>query len=286
MKLKKILLSPVATVLAFVLAAGLLLFSTVGGARAALTYVSQNFQSQVDLYDIGVTLFENDEPVAWKNYGKGGNGTWTEGSSEQTRPTSTEATLLANLLAEGEKYPKLSHPYREELRVGNSGTINQYVRVTVYRYWADEMGNKRTDLDPGLIDLNTVNANVWLRDEGATTNERTVFYYSKLLHSGDITEPLSDTLTIDGHALKAKVKEEVLPDKSVKVTYDYDGVQFVLEARVDAVQENNAQAAVLSAWGSSVTVDENAGTLALSDSTPPASVGPAPAPTPEGEPNG
>ena len=58
-KAKKILTSPVTTIAAFVLAAGLLLFSSVGGARAALTYFSDDYSSDIRLEEIGVTLLEN-----------------------------------------------------------------------------------------------------------------------------------------------------------------------------------------------------------------------------------
>ena len=44
--------------------------------------------------------------------------------------------------------------YPEALSVKNSGTIDQYVRVMVYRYWVDKEGNKTTELSPELIDLN------------------------------------------------------------------------------------------------------------------------------------
>ena len=44
-------------------------------------------------------------------------------------------------------------------------------------------------------------------------------------------------------------------------SYDYDGAQFCIEAKVDAVQEHNAEDAVWSAWGKRVTVDN--GTLSL-----------------------
>ena len=41
-KVKKMITSPKVSVAAFVLAVGLLLFSSIGGARAALTYYSEN----------------------------------------------------------------------------------------------------------------------------------------------------------------------------------------------------------------------------------------------------
>ena len=42
--------------------------------------------------------------------------------------------------------------------------------------------------------------------------------------------------------------------KTITMTYDYDGVEFVLEIDVDAVQTHNAEDAVKSAWGVDVTV--------------------------------
>ena len=77
-KLKKILLSPATTIVAFALAAGLLLFSSVGGARAALTYFSETYSSRVQMYDIGVTLRENGQDVSWRNYGSRADGTWAQ----------------------------------------------------------------------------------------------------------------------------------------------------------------------------------------------------------------
>lgn len=41
----------------------------------------------------------------------------------------------------------------------------------------------------------------------------------------------------------------------IKTTYDYDGKQFRVEVEVDAVQDHNAEEAILSAWGRNVTVE-------------------------------
>jgi len=247
-RLKKFLLSPRATVLAFMVAAGLLLFSTVGGARAALTYFSETYSSRVQLSDIGVTLVENGSRVSWQNSGE-----------EQDAHT---GELLTKLLAEGEEL-RLSKPYEERITVSNSGTINQYIRVSLYRYWLDENGNKLQNLSPETIDLHLVNlGGDWLEDEAAATPERTVLYYSHLLRSGEESAPLSDTLSISGD-VAVQTAERTMADGTVQTVYEYNGAKFVLEARVDAVQENNAQAAALSAWGREVAVDEAAGTLSL-----------------------
>ena len=56
------------TILLFALAATLLIFSTAGSSRAALTYFSSTYGAQVELQDIGITLEENDAPVDTRNY--------------------------------------------------------------------------------------------------------------------------------------------------------------------------------------------------------------------------
>lgn len=48
---------------------------------------------------------------------------------------------------------------------------------------------------------------------------------------------------------------------TITVTYEYDGARFCIEAKVDGVQEHNAQDAIWSAWGRRVTIDN--GVLSL-----------------------
>lgn len=142
-KIKKFITSPAGTMGAFALAVGLLASSSVGGARAALTYYSETYTSRVQMYDIGVTLLENDKEISWRNYdSRKDNGSWLE----------EKGVLLENMVPEGEKF-KIGVWYPEELKVMNSGTINQYVRVSLYKYWLDENGEKVQTLTPDLIDL-------------------------------------------------------------------------------------------------------------------------------------
>ena len=54
-----------------------------------------------------------------------------------------------------------------------------------------------------------------------------------------------------GRDLNAKEGDTIT---KITTAYDYDGVQFCLEVTADAVQDHNAQAAILSAWGRNVTV--------------------------------
>lgn len=236
-KWKKILTSPITTAVAFAVAVGLLLFSSVGGARAALTYFSDDYETAIQLHEIGVTLVENG--------------------------TAVEGELLAGLLKEGEEL-KLGTAYPEGLSVSNNGVINEYVRVSIHKYWLDENGEKIVTLSPDLIGLNLVNLDTdWLLDEEASTEERTVLYYNKLLTSGSTTALFADQLTIDGSVANhvSETRKTSGPDGkyvTVTTTYEYDGARFCIEAKVDAVQEHNAQDAIWSAWGRKVTVNNGA----------------------------
>ena len=252
-KLKRFITSPAGTIGAFALAAGLLMFSSVGGARAALTYYSETYTSRVQMYDIGVTLLENDKEVSWRNYdSRKDNGSWLE----------EKGKLLSDMVPEGEKF-KVGAWYPEELKVLNSGTINQYIRVSVYKYWLDKNGKKVQTLAPDLIDLELQTDNGWMIDEESSTDERTILYYSRVLESGQESPVFADRLKID-QSVTAKVTqttEKTAKGTKITTTYDYDGVQFCIEATVDAVQEHNVVDAAWSAWGRKITVDN--GVLSL-----------------------
>ena len=252
-KIKRWITSPQATAAAFILAVVLLMFSSVGGARAALTYYSENYATRVQMDNIGVSLLENGRKISWRDYGRDSNGTWEENTG----------ALLEQMLAEGETL-KIGKRYAEELAVSNSGTIGQYVRVSVYKYWLDKNGNKMRDLSPDLIRLNLANVgSEWLVDESASTPERTVLYYSKMLGTGETSPVFADSLAIDDMIASKVTQTEEKKGGYTKIStvYDYDGVQFCLEAKVDAVQEHNAEDAIWSAWGRRVSVTN--GTLSL-----------------------
>lgn len=80
--------------------------------------------------------------------------------------------------------------YDEALTVQNSGSIDTFVRVILTKSWTDADGNKNTRLSPDLIDLNLLTDNGWVIDESATTRERTVLYYTRLLPAGERTPQL------------------------------------------------------------------------------------------------
>ncbi len=247
-KIRKCIASPKVSFAAFGLAVLLLLFSSIGGAQAALTYYSETYSSRVQMYNIGVTLVENGNNISWRDYTSSSDGSW----NEQT------GALLTNMLPEGESL-KPGKKYAEKLSILNSGTIHQYVRVSIYKYWLDANGNKMRELSPDLIGLNLVNiGDAWILDQEASTPERTVLYYSKLLKSGKTTPLFADSLTIDGMIATKVTQTQSTQNGYTTITtvYDYDGVQFCVEAKVDAVQEHNAQDAIWSAWGRRVSVSD------------------------------
>ena len=237
---KRLLRSPITTIVLFVLAAALLLVSTIGGARAALTYYSDNYTSRVQMYDIGVTLVENGQDISWRNYDSKADGTWDI----------QESNLLSGMLEN--QSLQLGRAYSEALAVKNSGSIDEFVRVTIYRYWLDGEGRKILDRDPELIELHYINLGTdWIIDTEASTPERTVLYYNKALSSGATTPPLSDTLSISA-AVAGMVTQTTRTENGytyITTSYDYDGARYQIEAVADAVQTHNAEDAIWSAWG-------------------------------------
>lgn len=237
----------------FVAAVLLLAGSIAGATRAALTFYSETYLAHMDVKSIGVTLVENGKDISRRDYTHADD-KWQEHTG----------VLVENMLTDaGDSSLVLNKTYKEELTVRNSGTIDEYVRVTVYCYWEDESG-KRTDLDPSWIMLHLTGSD-WILNESESTAERRVLYFNRILKTGETAPLFADTLTIsDG--LKADVTHTTVKDENgyttITTTYDYDGVKFMLEADVDAVQTHNAEDAILSAWGVNVNIAED-GSLSL-----------------------
>ncbi|MCI8786093.1 MAG: hypothetical protein HFI84_05465 [Eubacterium sp.] len=227
------------TYLMFTASVLLLLGSAVGSTRAALTYYSNNYVAEITVSQIGVSLLENGETVSSRDYsGKEWKVTNNQGGS------SVNGALLLHMLDEGEQLA-LNKTYDEKLTVKNSGTIDEYVRVRVYRYWMKD-GKKVTSLTPDLIDLNLVNTDRWIKSPNETA-ECMELFYKGILKTGAETKPFADTIRIDGSlSADAEVKTD---GTTITTTYKYDGVEFHVDVEVDAVQTHNAKDAIKSAWG-------------------------------------
>jgi hypothetical protein len=225
----------------------LFILSASGTAAAALSYISENYIAQMDVKSIGVSLVENGDTVSWRDYTHKDD-VWNEGTGE----------LLEHMLSDsGDEELVLNKKYPEELSVTNSGTIDEYVRVTVYKYWENiEDGQKRTDLDPSMIQIGFTN-NGWTEDKTAATSEKNVFYYNNILLTGQSSTLFADTISINGDIAKRVTETQTQDDNgniTVTCVYEYDGARFVLRVDVDAVQTHNAEEAIMSAWGTDVSI--------------------------------
>ena len=230
-------------------AALLLVGSTVGSTRAALTYYSENYSAQMNMQSIGVSLLENDKVVSSRDYVS--NNEW-KGTSE--------GTLLTNLLGKDETFTP-GKKYNEAISVKNSGTIDTFVRVIITKSWQDEEGNKNTTLSPDLIELNFLTDNGWQIAKDQSTTERTVLYYTKAVAAGDSAPALSDTIRIKPSIAKDVTKH--VDGNTITYTYKYNGYTFHIDAEVDAVQTHNAKDAIKSAWGVDVNVSDDETTMSL-----------------------
>lgn len=263
--MKKLLKSPATYIVAMAIAAILFVIAGIGSTRASLSEFSQDYTSRVVMDDIGLSLLENGKIVAFRNYDKQkADGTWNKNEF----PGPLLADLPENVVFE-KKYP-------EVLTVKNTGTIDQFVRVTIYKYWVDKDGNKINTLSPDLIQLEYDNLvsgtqasgksgdqGSWLMDETSSTTERVILYYNQLLESGEESASFTKTISIS-NKLATMVSQTTSEDgKTIKTTYDYDGVSFCLEVTSDAVQNHNAEDAIFSAWGLKLNVTDN--TLSFGD---------------------
>lgn len=256
--MKKLSRSPVVTGLMFMLAVVLLFAGTVGGTQAALQVYSSNYLSALNLDHIGVTLKENSNPVAWRNYGT------TAASGFEDRQLDGE--LVADNLGTDQEL-HVGKNYNFVITAQNTGTIDQFVRVTIYKYWVSPEtpqlkgwihGDKSTKIkdinyDPDLIKPTYLgrdyNSDNWVVDDGAHTAERDVYYYKGILKAGSPdTEPLFTHLRIDSSVASLAAVTKTQDGKTV-YTYAYDGLGFIIKAEVDAVQTHNAEKAVRSIWG-------------------------------------
>lgn len=295
-KWKKFLASPAVTIVLFGLAVVMLLGSTIGSARAVLTYNSEYYNSRVQMFNIGVSLYEQcgdnaPKRVSWRNYDAEETGYWDVDELKNEADNS----LLTDLLAPGEEMQP-GRKYEEKLYVENTGDIDQYVRVTIYKYWVnppeeDEAGNLRRDgegrvirtklpeLSPDLIDLHLINCGLsgenqpWILDTDSSTRERTVLYYREILKApGEGVDPaqtrtadLTDYLRIDPSVADAvyETTETNGAYTTITTTYVYDGAEFRIRAQVDAVQTHSAEDAIWSAWGREVEIDSNGSLISV-----------------------
>lgn len=277
MKKKKVKLSNRSIAL---LAAAALLFAggTITGTRAALSYQSQSYQAEFYVNHLQVHLLENGEDICGGQNDLNG----------KKKVTGRLATSLGYNSENELGKVEAGKVYQEEIAVENGQDIDEFVRMTVRKYWVktNEDGSikkaengdpiKETSLSPDLIHLtygkydksqksyDQYNKSAWQRNDAETTEESATYYLKEVLPGATndpddkISDLLFDRVMIDGMVAKAGEVTETKKDGYTYYTYeyDYDGTAFFIEAEVQAIQTHHANDAIKSQWGvGNVTVD-------------------------------
>ena len=252
---------------ALLVAAVLLLAGgTVSGTRAALEIRSELFRAHFYLNHLQVHLIENGDDVCG-------------GSNNLNGQTKVTGKLATSLGYDGDDKLGAVEPgkyYQEEIAAENGQDIDQFVRLTVRKYWAktDKNGNvimkegkpeKATNMDPSWIHLmydgeEGYNTSSWFENEAEATDESHTYYYRTDLDGGATSDNLFDQIMIDKKiAEKARTIETKDGNKKIYTyVYKYDGATFFIEADVQAIQTHNANDAIKSQWGvDNITADYN-----------------------------
>lgn len=247
----------------FVCSLALLTATTVLGAQALPSQQSGEYTSDLQMYEIGIAIQEGDEETdVWKDIA--------------TEPGVTSNGAFQSIIDAG-IVPGVI--YDDNFRVKNTGTIDEYVRVVIYKYWTDN-GKKDFSADAGLIDLGLSDSENWIVDEKNSTDEKTILIYAYPISAASITDEgetvsagttdvFLESLSINGDIKKDyKVIEKTEhTDKGATYTtivydYAYNGKGFKIELEADGVQTHHAEDAIKSAWGRDVSIADD-GKLSL-----------------------
>ena len=220
--------SSLITWLMFALAVGLLLFSTIGSARAALSIESEVLKSDYRMHNIGVGLGYSGKVFMQDLIG----------SDEQVIPGKI---------------------YDLPVSIANTGDIDEYVRVTVYKYWIKN-GKKDASLDPSFIEITFADTMQKDSSWSSPTGESVVFYASNPLTAGGALDIIESVKVSDSILKTAQTQKD---GKKTTTTYVFDGAQFCIEIVADGVQTHNAKDAIRSAWGKTVSVGTDGGPISL-----------------------
>lgn len=130
--------------------------------------------------------------------------------------------------------------------IKNTENTPAYVRVTIYRYWADEDGTKNTTAkeDPDYLDPTQIQFSVaddWLVFDGDEYSEVIYAYYTKPLAPDEVA------LIIDSYTyLNVFENNNLYADKIVHLEFFGDGIQTIAPVEAFAAE-----------WGVEVELDAN-----------------------------
>jgi len=284
MKIRNTILSKRTLVL---LAVTALLFCGGGfaGTKAALTYFSNDYTAGFELDHLQVHLMENGKDVCCGENESIYTVHRTDDQVAQDKKPKYKGNLVEYLGYENKNVHygdtpayKVGTPgkvdpgrtYEERLCAKNGNNVDEYVRLTVRKYWVNKEGKKSTVMDPALIKLtykgSDYNSGAWTVNPKEHTVESDTYYLNNKLSAGADSALLFNELTIDKSVadlgnMTTDTKEVTRPDgqivKVITYSYDYDDFTFYIEADVQAIQTHNATDAVKSLWGVSNVSAQN-----------------------------
>lgn len=246
------------------LAAAVLLFVSGGfmGTRSALTIQSENMDSHFELDHIGVQLIEGHDG-AYEHVGK-----QSDTGGELIAYMKENASDEIGQITPGQIYDEHIAAVNET-GSGDVSAVDQYLRIIVRKYWADENGNPDNTLDPSLIKLtygnSEYNEGPWQKNPNESTTEREVYYYTSVLGGQAQTPDLFTQLQLDPKVLEDMTTTESEWKNGKKIityTYAYSGMRICIEAEVQALQTHSINRAIKSVWGVQ-NVSVSGGTLSV-----------------------
>ena len=263
------------------------------GTKAALTYFSNDYTAGFQLDHLQVHLVENENDVCCGENESIYTVHRTNDKVAQEKIPKYKGDLVGYLGYKNENKDahygdtpayKVGTPgkvdpgrtYKEELSARNGNNVDEYVRLTVRKYWVNKEKKKSTVMDPALIKLtyngSAYNNSAWAVNPKEHTVESDTYYLKNKLGAGADSALLFNELTIDGSVADLGNKKTTTTKKSpgpdnqevtvITYTYDYDDFTFYIEADVQAIQTHNATDAVKSLWGvSNVSAGNGKGTV-------------------------
>lgn len=192
---------------------------------------------------------------------------------DKTWDESSEPLLLGNNREVGDRIVT-GKTYPLRLSIANTGLIDSYDRVTIYKYFKDQ-NIKRDDINPAYIEYKyPVNfGNYFIIDEDANTPEREVLYYRRIFPIGGTDTSVPEGRFLESIKVDNKMMLPVVSEAESATTSEGNKVAILkksnpsaisgnVEVELEAVQTHNAKDAILSAWGRHVNISSN-GELSL-----------------------
>lgn len=128
---------------------------------------------------------------------------------------------------------------QKQLSVQNTKETSLYTRVTIKKYWLNNNGEKDFETSATSLQLN-YNQNEWLEEYIDDNGEEVILYYKMPLAQNQKTENFLESL--------------IVPKNLGNID---QGKKFVLDIKVDAIQEYNIKDAMLAQWGVVASMNQN-----------------------------